>query len=414
MRIASLVSLLFVGLLPGQLPEDPGPYAAGFRLLSVPGLTGGNASVALRLHYPATAPGQDRPLAQAATPCPLVVFGHGFSLQAILYDSLYDHLASHGFVVAALATEEGLFTGNLPRFLVDFQAAVAGVRALAQDPLHPLAGAVAVDVRADAAGHSFGGAAALVAASRRPDLFRSVTSMAATASSPQGVDILAAVAALQVPALHFGASRDTVVPPGQNLDPIAQATPTSVRWCEIGGGTHSYFHERWGPDRLVEAPGTITVAEQQRILRRHWTAFLQWQHRGDRRAVDLLLGPTAVADPSLSRQGTAWRAAELFTSGSPSPGGVIGVHPLRLPGDGALVGVGFAGTAPTPFGTLGIDPASLTVLGFAVCAPAAFGSVAQPVPADPGLSGLTVTFQALLLPAAAGPALSPAVAVTIG
>ena len=115
-------------------------------------------------------------------------------------------------------------------------------------------GLVNASVRAAAMGHSFGGASAIVAAERRPDLFAALATLAATPTSPQAVDILAAMRAANVPALHLGASRDTIVPPPANLDVLYAATPTTRRLIEIEGGTHSYFHERWAIDRLVESP----------------------------------------------------------------------------------------------------------------------------------------------------------------
>ncbi|MBN2489571.1 MAG: hypothetical protein JXQ29_01820 [Planctomycetes bacterium] len=400
LQAAALASLVVLesGCAAGQKTyEDDGPFTAGYRNLAVPGRPGGNDPVNLLVYYPARSAEQNAPLDLAGAPYELVVFGHGFSLTAVLYDSLYRHLATHGYVVAGVATEEGLFAGQLPRFVEDFRAAVAGLRAEAARAGGPFFGALRPGARAAAAGHSFGGAAALVAASGHPDLFGAVVTMAATATSPQNVDVLAATRALAVPVLHLGASRDTIVPPPQNLDVLFEATPPPKRLVEIKGGTHSYFHERWYLDRLVEPAGDISVAEQQRLVRRYWLPFLEWALRKDPTGLDVLLGPTAVADPGLSRQAVLLADPVLFGRGSGCIGTRYDLHPARRPGDGALLALGLLpGSVPTPFGELALNPGALVLLGSVPVGASAYGTLPLGIPNEPVLAGRRVHFQALL------------------
>jgi pimeloyl-ACP methyl ester carboxylesterase len=382
-------------------PENDGPYAAGSRTLSVPGRPGGNSTVALQVWYPALSAGANAPIDPAALPARLVVFGHGFSLSAGLYDSLYRHLATHGFVVAGVATEEGLLTGNLPRFVNDFAATVIGIRAAASDPSSALFGAVAADTRANAAGHSFGGAAAIVAAADHPDLFASVTPMAATSTSPQGVDILGAARRLSVPVLHLGASADGIVPPAQNLDPLFLATLGDSLLVEILGGNHSAFHERWAIDRLLEPPGSISVAEQQLRIRRVWLPFLEWSLRAATARLDFLLGPTHRNDSGWSRSLARLTRGVLFGSGVPTLGTTFVLCPTRRVGDRALTLVAFAAGAaiPTPFGEFVLDPASTLVFADSITGASNFAPQPLGIPADPTLIGFTLWFQSLLLDA---------------
>lgn len=388
--------------LAAQLPENDGPFLAGNRTLAIPGIAGGNANVSLLAYYPATATGANQPLDATKAPYPLVVFGHGFSLQVSLYATLFRHLATQGYVVVGVATEEGLLTGNQARYNTDLAAAVLGMRAEAQKPASPFLNAVSANVRAAAVGHSFGGVAAIAAASARPDLFATLVTFAATSTSAQGFDVLAAVRALQVPCAHFGASKDTIAPPASNLDPIWANTPTSVsrRLLEIRGGTHSQFHEAWGIDRLTEAPGDITVAEQQRIQRRYQAAWLAWTLRGDPLWLDAFLGPTAVADQALSRQQTALVDALTFASGTGAIGTNLLLCAARRPSEQGFVLVA-AGTAstPTPWGTLFLDPATTLLLGSAPLGAASYGTVTLSVPADPALRGARVPFQAVVVSA---------------
>lgn len=398
------VLMLFVSVFASSLacaatpPEDDGPFLASSRVISVAGITGGNGTVSLRVHYPATSSGASQPLDLAGAPYPVIVFGHGFSLQVSLYDTLLRHLATHGFIAAGVATEEGLFTGNLPRYLKDCQAAVLGLRVAGSSPTSPFFQGIAPNARAGIAGHSFGGAAAIVAASERPDLFSALVTLAATATSPQGVNILAATSTLAVPACHIGASLDSIVPPASNLDPIYAATPTTKRLLEIANGNHGYFHEAFGLDWLTEAPAPIGVAEQQRIVRRYQLAFFRHFVAGAPEYLNEWMGPGAVSDPALSRQAIDLNETLLFGAGSGAPNSFYGLYPARDPGDAALLFVALS-LAPSPiataYGAFRLDPATATLLTSGSIGPNAYLPIEFTMPPLPGLSGLQFPAQAI-------------------
>ncbi len=396
---SAVISLALMAALPAQsAPENPGSRTASTRTITVPGLAGGNASVSALVTYPATSAAANAPLDLSACPCPVIVFGHGFSLTADLYATLYSHWASQGWVVVAPTTEQGLFAGNLPRFILDMEAALIGLRTASQASGNPLLGAVTPAVRAIAAGHSFGGAGALVAGSTRPDLFAAVVTLAATSTSPQGVDILGAAAGSSLPALHVGASTDTIVPPPQNLDPIYAATPATRILVEISGGTHSYFHEAWYLDRLTESPGAITVAQQQLLVRRYATAFMQWQARGDVRWLDALVGPAARSDARLSRHQLALGAPVLFAEAPPASGQTYVVHPQWAAGDGVVFALSFiAADVPTPFGALLVDPMTATIIDLGTTNPQGFATLSATMPGGAPYQGLTAFSQCLML-----------------
>lgn len=129
-------------------------------------LTGGT-TVAL-----ATYPGRAVPGAapdRAAGPYPVVVLSPGFAIGATTYGWLAEHLASHGFVVAAIHHTESLDPQNLWRATVDRPRDVsAALDSVLREstPDGPLAGLVDLD-RAAVVGHSYGGYAALAAGGAR-------------------------------------------------------------------------------------------------------------------------------------------------------------------------------------------------------------------------------------------------------
>lgn len=396
-------------------PESAGPYLAGSRTISVTGIAGGNANVTLRVYYPATAAGANQPLSLAGAPYPIVVFGHGFSLSVSLYATLMSHLATHGYIVAGVATEEGLFVGNLPRYIKDCEAAVIGLRAAGSNAANPLFQGIASTAKAAAIGHSFGGAAALVAASERPDLFAALVTLAATSTSPQGVNIVAAASALTVPACHFGASQDSIVPPAANLDVLYAATPSTKRLLEIAGGNHGYFHEDFGIDWLTEAPAAIPVSEQQRIVRRYQLCFLEWALRGSPLLLERFLGPTAVNDTALSRQSVNLNETLLFGNGTGALGQPYGLYPARDLGDSALILVAVAlapSPIPTAYGPFRLDPATTVALVTLPIGGNGYAPLEFTMPPVPSLSGLTFPTQAVA-PLAPGNSLSNTWSITI-
>ena len=97
------------GLANAQVPEDSGPYPAGVSPVQFSHPLAANNTVLARIYYPAESEGTDTPPRLADGPYPLVGFSHGYFAPPQFYSELCKHLASHGFVVASIGTEAGLF-----------------------------------------------------------------------------------------------------------------------------------------------------------------------------------------------------------------------------------------------------------------------------------------------------------------
>lgn len=93
----------------GQAPEDMGPYAVGERSVNFQHPLASASTVTADIYYPATSAGNSAPPDVASGPFPLVGFFHGYFAPPSFYDDLLIHLASYGFVVAAVSTQTGLF-----------------------------------------------------------------------------------------------------------------------------------------------------------------------------------------------------------------------------------------------------------------------------------------------------------------
>ena len=120
----------------------------------------------------ATYPGRAVPGAapdHSGGPYPVVVLSPGFAMGATTYGWLAEHLASHGFVVAAVHHAESLDPQNLWRATVDRPREVsAALDTVLREsgPGEPLAGLVDLESAA-VVGHSYGGFAALAAGGAR-------------------------------------------------------------------------------------------------------------------------------------------------------------------------------------------------------------------------------------------------------
>lgn len=196
---------------------------------------------------------------------PVVAFGHGFVQSADRYASILTSLASHGYIVIAPYSQQGLFPSH-SAFADDLAAAADWVRAT-QPNANPTLDA--------ALGHSMGGGAAVLAASRNPG-FDTVATLAAADTRPSAV---AAARSITRPALFVVGTSDTVVKPASTRA-IYDATPAPATWAAISGGYHCGFLDSssffgFGCDR-----GQISRATQLDITRALLISWLDAQLKG--------------------------------------------------------------------------------------------------------------------------------------
>lgn len=169
-------------------------------------------------------------LAQPASgqpgPHPVIAFGHGFTQRAQRYDSLLLRLAERGYVVIAPDSQTALLPSHA-RFADDLWDALTWARANVPSA-HP--------TRCVLAGHSMGGGAALLAATRHPDV-DAVATLAAIDTRPSTAGQLRGI---RIPMLFVVGSRDGIVPPARTRMLYA-AIPGPATWISITGGYHCGF-----------------------------------------------------------------------------------------------------------------------------------------------------------------------------
>ncbi|GAA0525025.1 dienelactone hydrolase [Saccharopolyspora subtropica] len=208
---------------------------------------------------------------------PAVAFGHGWLQPPRRYLGLMRHLASWGIVVAAPATQRGVFASHR-LFATDLRTALdvcVGVR-LGD-------GGISVDEqRLGVAGHAMGGGCAVLAAAE-DERVRAVATLAAAETRPSAFE---AANRVRVPGLHVAAGNDLLAPPVANAEPIARAWGGPVQLRIVKKASHLGFAEGRHWTQLV-LHGRSEYATQ-RVTRALLTAFFLRTLAGDRRGEALL------------------------------------------------------------------------------------------------------------------------------
>ncbi|MEU8794457.1 alpha/beta hydrolase [Streptomyces sp. NPDC048643] len=260
-------------------PSTTGPNPVAYSDVTV---SAAGRSFGARVWYPGSTAGSNTPVAPGSHPG--LAFGHGFFQGITQYDSLLKHYASWGFIVVTPKSQAGLFPSH-SAFADDLNAALTWLTTQNTTGGSRFAGAVDTG-RLGLSGHSMGGGAALLAASRNPAV-KSVSTLAAAETSPSAVT---ASAALTVPAQYVGGSADTIAGVADNQQKMFDAKPAPTQLRVITGGFHCGFEDSSG---FGCDSGTLTRAAQQKLTQGVTTSFLLYTLGADTSLYDQVWGSAA-------------------------------------------------------------------------------------------------------------------------
>lgn len=241
-------------------PSAAGPFPVAYTDVTV---SAAGRSYSARVWYPGTTAGANAPAAAGTHPG--LAFGHGFFQAVTQYESLLKHYASWGVITIAPKSQGGLFPSHTA-FADDLNAALTWLTT--QNTTSGSRFADRVDTsRYALSGHSMGGGAALIAASRNPAV-KSVTTLAAAETNPSAI---AASAALGIPVQYVGGSADSIAGVADNQQKMydAKVSPTQLR--VITGGFHCGFEDSSG---IGCDSGSITRAVQLKLTYGVTTSWL--------------------------------------------------------------------------------------------------------------------------------------------
>ncbi|CAN5393671.1 hypothetical protein BH11BAC1_BH11BAC1_04520 [soil metagenome] len=264
-KIFSLILFLFI--LSNQLYSQQ----VGHTQITFVDASRGNRSIQAEVYYPATAAGNNTPI--AAGVFPIIVFGHGFVMTTSAYQNFWDDLVPEGYILALPSTEGGFapvhadFGADLNFLVGEIQTNGAG----ASVPSTSVGNLSAI------MGHSMGGGCSFLAAENNT----SITTMVSFAAANTNPSSITAAQMVSVPTLVFSGANDCVAPPPTQQDLIYDSTSAAYKTqIYITGGSHCYFADynfncAFGEATCSPSP-TITRAEQHdatSVFLKLWLAY---------------------------------------------------------------------------------------------------------------------------------------------
>ena len=394
--LSAVFLLSLAAALAVQLPEDPGPWPAGWQDVAFTDANFGQGFVFARIYYPAIVAGQNTLADNSGGPYPMVALLHGYLGSADGLDMLGNHFASHGYLVASIDTHSGLFP-DIMDYAWNTRAMLQWTEDQSQTPGTWLEGMARAGDWA-AIGHSMGGGTLSLLIGIEPRVRVIVGMQAAEADPPGPLNMISFTGA----GMWIAGSVDAIVPPATVRLWYQRATSAARRsFFEVIGMGHL------GPSDNPSNNQPMSAAEQQAVHRRLITPFLNAEMNGDVAAYEFIYGSTVSAPWSVAQSSTQpilWGGASASSSGAE-----FGVH--GVPFSNAVFAWSTAlGNSMTPFGAAGIDLAFGGSTPTFVLGPNGWGRDVFSFP--PMWSGTTVYFQAASFQGAAG-ALTDVVSVVV-
>jgi len=272
MRKLCIAAALLSAIVLAQTPDfsAPGRYDWDFRTEDITGTT--EVMEDSRIYFPDSA-GE---FPQSAIPAPIIVFGHGWQMGIDRYYSYAEHLASWGYVTV-LPTISNPITNpehdKRAQLMVDAARFTSALDTVAGDRFYG-----ALDRwNWGFAGHSMGGAIALLAADTLGlyDTLRAVVALASPQTTPPTHS-----EHLLSPKLLLPGSVDNIAPWRNVRAAFWADAPAPGTFAVIRGANHGYFMDF---SYFWENGGTATITRdtQQMIARRHMTAYFERYLHGD-------------------------------------------------------------------------------------------------------------------------------------
>lgn len=256
------------------------PFAIGRQTITITDPTRSNRSIPSEIFYPATAAGTGTTV--AAGTFPVIVFGHGFSMNYDAYSNFWNELVPQGYILIFPKTE----IGPIPfpshgEFADDMNYCITWFTAQNGNSGSPyyqkLNGKYAV------MGHSMGGGCSFIAASRNANI-TAIANFAAAETNPSAIS---AAGSITIPALVFGGSKDCVAGPSGNQTPMYNALASDCKSLVIiTDGSHCQFGEsntlcNFGETTTCPFATYISRSAQHSKTFQYLNPFLSFYLKGD-------------------------------------------------------------------------------------------------------------------------------------
>ena len=230
-----LITSILLSLLTIDLIAQP--YLIGRRTITIVDPARPNRNIGVEVYYPATATATNAPFAQGEFP--VIVIGHGFSMNYDSYSNFWNYFTPKGYILVLPTTESALGSANHTQFSADLNYCVNFIQLANADSQSPFFGKV--KNKTAIMGHSMGGGCSFVAAGTgNPN----ITTILGLASAETNVSAIAAAANITIPALLFAGGNDRVTPNADNIGAMYNALQSDCKnIVTITNGSHCQFAE---------------------------------------------------------------------------------------------------------------------------------------------------------------------------
>lgn len=274
------IQLLLIALIAFSTTGLAQNYDVGYRSKTFRDAARSNRSVKTLIYYPATSTGSNAPVAGGEFP--VVVLGHGFSMGSDAYQNFYNELVPQGYIVVFVNTE-GSFFANHEAFSQDMAFMVGAMQAENAVSDSDFYGKIAD--KTALLGHSMGGGAATVAASKV-----SVETVVLFAPAKLRFNTLTPATEVSAPTVVFSGSGDGVTPPAEHHLPIYNNLGSACKYfINITGGAHCYYAQSnfacdFG-ERFSSGGIQVSRSEQQATTFQFLNSWLAYKLKGDASAL---------------------------------------------------------------------------------------------------------------------------------
>jgi pimeloyl-ACP methyl ester carboxylesterase len=273
------------------------PFAIGRQTITLTDPSRSNRSIPSEIFYPATSAGNNTPVANGVFP--VIVFGHGFSMNYDAYSNFWNELVPQGYILAFPKTEigpipfpsHGDLAADMNYTITWFLAENTTVASRYNQKLNGKFGVM---------GHSMGGGCSFIAAATNPN----ITVIANYAAAETNPSAIAAAANITIPALIFAGSKDCVAGPSGNQTPMYNALASACKsYVNVTDGSHCQFGEsntlcNFGETTSCPFASYISRSAQHTKTFQYLNPFLRFYLKGDCSAwseyQQLLANPTGA------------------------------------------------------------------------------------------------------------------------
>jgi pimeloyl-ACP methyl ester carboxylesterase len=296
-------------------------YSVGHTSITFKDPARSNRSIPCEIYYPSTSTGDNTPISKDRK-FPCISFGHGFLMTWDAYKNVWSTLVPNGFIMVFPKTE-GTASPSHSEFGNDLAYVLSAMESESNNASSIFYNRV--DTMNCVMGHSMGGGAAFLAASKSTKI-KYLATLAAAETNPSAIK---AAAKLSIPSLVIAGGNDCVTPPKDHQIPMYDSLKSTCKHLvTITGGSHCQMAEdnflcNFG-EATCSPKASISRSEQHQIQFQFlipWLRFrlLNMQSAGSdfdsiaNMSMGVEVRQTCKLQPSNSQQNYSVKSQELST-----------------------------------------------------------------------------------------------------